>query len=106
MHVVVFEVSMKDGRTDQYFDLAASLRPELETVDGFISVERFESVATPGKFVSISFWRDADAVKAWREHAGHAIAQDKGKTEVFADFRISVAEVQRQYTMAERIAGD
>ena len=102
MHVVVFEVSMKEGRTEQYFDLAASLRPELETVDGFISVERFESVATPGKYVSISFWRDADAVKAWREHAGHAIAQDKGKTEVFADFRISVAEVQRQYTMAER----
>ncbi len=102
MHVVVFEVSMKDGRTDQYFDLAASLRPELETVDGFISVERFESVATPGKYVSISFWRDADAVRAWREHAGHAIAQDQGKTEVFADFRISVAEVERQYTMAER----
>jgi heme-degrading monooxygenase HmoA len=106
MHVVVFEVSMKEGRTDQYFDLAASLRPELETVDGFISVERFESVATPGKFVSISFWRDADAVRAWRENAGHAIAQDKGKTEVFADFRISVAEVERQYTMAERVAGD
>ncbi len=105
MHVVVFEVSMKEGKADRYFDLAASLRPALETVDGFISVERFESVATPGKFVSISFWRDADAVKTWREHAEHAIAQDKGKTEIFADFRISIAEVERQYTMAERVAG-
>ena len=104
MHVVVFEVSMKQGMQDQYFDTAASLRPELEKIDGFISVERFESVATPGKFVSISFWRDAAAVRRWREHADHAVAQEKGKSEVFADFRISVAAIERQYTMADRVA--
>lgn len=103
MHVVVFEVSMKPGRADQYFDLAGALRPELEKVDGFISVERFESVATPGKYVSISFWRDADAVRRWREVARHREAQDRGKAEIFADFRISVCEVERQYTMAERV---
>ena len=104
MHVVVFEVSMKEGMQDRYFELAASLRPALEKIDGFISVERFESVATPGKFVSISFWRDAAAVQRWREHADHEVAQATGKAEVFADFRISVAEVGRQYTMADRVA--
>lgn len=103
MHVVVFEISMKEGAQDRYFDLAASLRPEVEKIDGFISVERFESVATPGKFVSISFWRDEAAVQTWRKHAGHEVAQATGKSEVFADFRISVAEVMRQYTMAERM---
>lgn len=105
MYVVVFEISMKEGAQDRYFDLAASLRPEVEKIDGFISVERFESVATPGKFVSISFWRDEAAVQRWRKHAGHEVAQATGKSEVFADFRISVAEVMRQYTMAERMAG-
>ncbi len=105
MHVVVFEISMKEGAQDQYFDLAASLRPEVEKIDGFISVERFESVATPGKFVSISFWRDEAAVQRWREHADHEVAQARGKADIFADFRISVAEIERQYTMAERVAG-
>ncbi len=104
MHVVVFEISMKEGAQDQYFDLAASLRPEVEKIDGFISVERFESVATPGKFVSISFWRDEAAVQRWREHADHEVAQARGKADIFADFRISVAEIGRQYTMADRVA--
>ncbi len=104
MHVVVFEISMKEGAQDQYFDLAASLRPEVEKIDGFISVERFESVATPGKFVSISFWRDEAAVQRWREHADHEVAQNRGKADIFADFRISVAEIGRQYTMADRVA--
>ena len=103
MHVVVFEISMNEGAQDQYFDLAASLRPEVEKIDGFISVERFESVATPGKFVSISFWRDEAAVQRWREHADHEVAQARGKAGIFADFRISVAEIERQYTMAERV---
>ncbi len=106
MHVVVFEVSMKDGETDQYFEIAAALRPEVEKIDGFISVERFESVVTPGKFVSISYWRDQASVQRWREHAGHEEAQEKGRHEVFADFRISVAAIERQYTMAERVGGD
>ena len=102
MHVVVFEVTMKPGATQDYFDLAASLRPELENIDGFISVERFESVATPGKYLSLSFWRDEAAVKRWHGNAPHGLAQQRGKSEIFADFRISVAEVGRQYTLADR----
>lgn len=102
MMVVVFEVVMKEGCSQEYFDIAARLRPELEQIDGFISVERFESMATPGRYVSISFWRDEAAVQKWREHAEHCRAQEYGKDEIFADFRISVASVERQYTLADR----
>lgn len=102
MIVVIFQVSTKDGMTPVYFDLAGELRPELEKIDGFVSIERFESVTSPGKFLSLSFWRDEEAVRSWREHAGHALAQARGKKDVFADFRISVAEVVRDYTMADR----
>lgn len=109
MIVVVFQVEMREGKAPAYFDLAAELRKELEGIDGFLSVERFESLNTPGKYLSLSFWRDEEAVKAWRAHAGHRMAQNLGKREFFADFRISVAEVLRDYAMAERVkdtAGD
>ena len=102
MIVVVFEVMAKAGKAEAYFDLAAALRPELEQVDGFISVERFESLTTPRKYVSLSFWRDADAVAAWRGTANHAAAHRRGKSEIFEDFRITVAESIRSYTMADR----
>lgn len=102
MIAVIFEVVPVQGRGQEYFDLAAELRPELEKIDGFISVERFESLAKPGKYVSLSFWRDEAAVEAWRAHAGHRAAQAKGKDEIFADFRIRVAEVVRDYTLADR----
>jgi heme-degrading monooxygenase HmoA len=103
MMVVIFQVEMRDGKAPAYFDLAAELRKELDGIDGFISVERFESLVTPGKYLSLSFWRDAEAIEAWREHAGHQLAQNLGKQEIFADFRISVAEVVRDYAMAERV---
>lgn len=103
MIVVVFEVTVKPEVGQRYFDLAAELRPELEKIDGFISVERFESLTTSGKYVSLSFWRDAASVQRWRAHAGHGLAQETGKREIFADFRISVAEVVRQYTLADRV---
>lgn len=103
MHVVVFEVTVRSEVGQRYFDLAAELKPELGKIDGFISVERFESLVTPNKFVSLSFWRDEEAVARWREHGQHMTAQMIGKTEIFADFRISVADVQRQYTLADRI---
>ena len=103
MIAVIFEVTVKEGVGQRYFDLAGALRPELEKVDGFLSIERFESLVNPGKYVSLSFWRDEEAVKAWREHGGHMLAQEEGKQSVFADFRISVAEVSRQYTMADRV---
>ena len=102
--VVVFQVTMRAGQSPRYFDLAAELRPELETIDGFLSVERFESLATPGKYVSVSFWRDEAAIRRWRAHGRHRLAQALGKREIFEDFRISVAEVVRDYTLADRQA--
>jgi heme-degrading monooxygenase HmoA len=102
MFVVVFEVQPKPGREQDYLELAASLKPALEEIDGFISVERFRSVAAPGKLVSISFWRDEASVRRWREHNRHHLAQLSGRAQIFADYRISVAEIERQYGMFER----
>lgn len=104
MFVVVFEVTPKPGQQKTYFDLAAELRLELEKVDGYLSVERFESVQTPGKFISVSYWRDAASIERWRAHEGHRRAQGRGKLELFADYKISVAEITRQYTMTEQAA--
>ena len=106
MIAVIFEVTPHEGRADDYFDLAASLKPELERIDGFISVERFQSTTSPNKYVSLSFWRDETAVAAWRAHAGHGVAQKRGKEEIFADFRIRIATVERDYTLADRTAAD
>ncbi len=97
MVIVLFEVTMRPGKDAGYFDLASQLRPELEKVDGFVSVERFESLARKGKYLSMSVWRDADAVRAWRDNNDHQAAQRRGKDEVFADYRIRVTEVVREY---------
>ena len=97
MIVVIFEVEATEGRAEEYFDLAAALRPDLEKIDGFLSVERFESLTTPGKIVSLSFWRDMAAVEEWKAHAGHRAAQEKGKGGIFARYRIRVAQVLRDY---------
>ncbi|MFP6729516.1 MAG: antibiotic biosynthesis monooxygenase [Alphaproteobacteria bacterium] len=105
MIVVIFEVTMNDGKADAYFELAASLRPALETIDGFISNERFESTATPGRYVSLSTWRDEAAVAAWHAQPDHGLAQVRGKSEIIADFRIRVASVLRDYSMADRTDG-
>ena len=104
MIAVIFEVVPAEGRAQDYFDLAAALKPELEKIDGFLSVERFESLTTPGKYVSLSFWRDEAAALAWKQHAEHRAAQETGKARIFADFRIRVAEVVRDYTLADRKA--
>lgn len=103
MIAVIFQVTPKDGKSDEYFDIAGELRPELEKIDGFLSIERFESRTTPGKYLSLSFWRDEEAASAWRNQENHVLAQNRGKTEIFADYRISVAEVVRDYVMADRI---
>ena len=102
MIAVIFEVWPKEGKAPEYFDIAASLRSALEKIDGFISIERFESVTTRGKFLSISFWRDEAAVAAWRNVEGHRIAQAKGRGEIFSDYRIRVASVIRDYGMNSR----
>jgi heme-degrading monooxygenase HmoA len=102
MYAVIFEVQPKPGRQQDYLDIAAALRPELEKIDGFISIERFQSLTTEGKILSLSFWRDAAAVQRWREQAQHRRAQQRGRTEIFADYRLSVVEVVRQYGMFDR----
>ena len=100
MIAVIFEVEPKDGRGPDYFDLAAELKPELEKADGFISVERFESLVNKGKYLSLSFWRDEAAVEAWYSHTGHREAQAAGRGGIFRDYRIRVASVFRDYDMA------
>ena len=103
MIAVIFEVTPAPGKTQEYLDIAASLRPELEKLDGFISIERFGSLVTEGKILSLSFWRDEDAVKRWRNVEQHRLAQGRGRAEVFADYRLRVAEVVRDYGMHERV---
>ncbi len=102
MYAVIFEVETKAGRQDEYLDLAARLKPELEKIDGFISVERFSSLTTPGKILSLSVWRDEAAITHWREHAQHRAAQLRGRAEIFRDYRIRIASVVRDYGMVER----
>jgi heme-degrading monooxygenase HmoA len=97
---VIFEVEFKPGKFDAYYDIAVSLRAEVEKIDGFISIERFASVTNEGKYVSISYWRDAQAIADWKAHADHAAAQDKGKSELFSKYHIYVAEVTRDYGMS------
>ena len=100
MIAVIFEVWPEGEKAQRYFDLAAKLRGELETVDGFISVERFQSLTTENKYVSLSFWRDAAAVEAWFANPDHKSAQREGRADIFKDYRIRVAEVLRDYDMA------
>ncbi len=102
MVVVIFEVWPAEGRSGEYLDIAAGLRGELEQVDGFVSVERFESLTQRGKILSLSFWRDEQSVKAWRNGASHRAAQARGRGGVFADYRLRVAAVLRDYGMGER----
>jgi len=102
MIAVIFEVEPHDGKLAPYLDIAAELRPELETIDGFLSVERFQSLTTPGKYLSLSFWRDEAALTAWRNRAVHRRAQSMGRTEMFRDYRLRVAGVIRDYGMYDR----
>ncbi|MEM7684150.1 MAG: antibiotic biosynthesis monooxygenase [Pseudomonadota bacterium] len=102
MIAVIFEVEPRAGKLDPYLDMAADLKPMLQDIDGFISVERFQSLTTEGKYVSLSYWRDEDALIAWRRHAHHTRAQHAGRHEMFADYRLRVASVMRDYGMYER----
>ncbi|WP_339781344.1 antibiotic biosynthesis monooxygenase [uncultured Thalassospira sp.] len=103
MIAVIFEVTPKPDRRDDYFDIAGALRPLLDDIDGFISIERFESITTPGKILSLSFWRDEDAVKAWRSLGEHRAAQSQGRDHIFSDYRLRVADVIRDYGMTDRL---
>jgi len=102
MIAVIFEVWPASGRREDYLAIAAKLKPELERMDGFISVERFQSLTDAGKLLSLSFWRDEDAVRHWRNHEQHRASQAAGRAEVFADYRLRIAAVVRDYSLAER----
>jgi heme-degrading monooxygenase HmoA len=102
MIAVIFEVWPHPDRKQHYLDLAAQLRPLLETSDGFVSIERFESLSEPGKILSLSLWRDEAAVAAWRNTAAHRAAQANGRAAIFADYRLRIAAVVRDYGMRER----
>lgn len=103
MIAVIFEVTPAPGAGRQrYLELATQLRSELERMDGFVSIERFQSLANPDKILSLSFWRDEAAVMAWRRLESHRAAQREGRVGVFANYRLRVAEVVRDYGLNER----
>lgn len=102
MLAVIFEVTPRVGRAQRYFDIAAALRTELERIDGFISVERFESLSRPGVFLSLSYWRDEQAIRAWRQADCHRTGQAEGREAVFADYRIRVMACVRDYGLHDR----
>ena len=102
MYAVIFEVEPEPDSVQDYLDIAARLRPELEKIDGFISIERFESLSQDGKILSLSFWRDEEAIAGWRHHEQHHAAQLTGRDRIFRDYRIRVAALVRDYGMYER----
>ncbi len=102
MIAVIFEVWPADDQRGAYMEHAARLRSELQKIDGFISVERFQSLTDAGKMLSLSIWRDEDAVAAWRNHTQHRATQAAGRKGIFKDYRLRVASVMRDYGMNER----
>jgi heme-degrading monooxygenase HmoA len=99
---VIFELTPAPGRKQDYLDLAAALHADVSKHDGFISIERFESISNPGRFVSLSFWRDEESVRKWRTLQKHREAQAKGRAGIFATYRLRVAQVLRDYTREDR----
>lgn len=102
MIAVIFEVLPKAGLREDYLATAARLRPLLDGIDGFLSIERFESLTQPGKVLSLSFWRDEAAVAEWRKLDEHRGAQADGRGRIFEDYRLRIAGVIRDYGMFER----
>lgn len=102
MQVIVFEVWPHEDKRGDYLAMAAELKPLLAEIEGFVSVERFESITEPGKLLSLSFWRDEEAVSQWRHTRAHRIAQALGRSNMFADYRLRVCEVLRDYSMTRR----
>ncbi|MER8975939.1 MULTISPECIES: antibiotic biosynthesis monooxygenase [unclassified Mesorhizobium] len=102
MIAVIFEVEPAAGKRDAYLGIAADLRPRLDGIDGFLSIERFQSLADPNRILSLSFWRDEDAVKTWRNTQEHRQAQKAGRGGIFADYRLRIAHVVRDYGLTER----
>jgi heme-degrading monooxygenase HmoA len=103
MIAVIFEVEPAPGRRDDYLATAAALKPILEQIDGFISVERFQSLTNPEKMLSLSFFRDEAAVIAWRNMSSHREAQAAGRGGIFRDYRLRIAAVVRDYGFHDRV---
>lgn len=102
MIAVIFELNPHNGAEHLYFERAAALQTELQAMDGFLSVERFQSLTRPGHYLSLSFWRDEDAVRQWRCHDPHRQAQQAGRSDILADYRLRVATVLRDYGLLDR----
>ena len=102
MIAVIFEVEPQAGKEDEYLGIAGELRPLVDEIDGFISIERFESLTQPGKILSLSFWRDEEAITEWRNITEHREAQRKGRESIFSDSRLRIAAVSRDYGMHQR----
>lgn len=102
MIVVIFESRPKPGKKHAYLDMAGALMPHVKDFDGFISIERFQSVSDEGKLVALSYWRDEAAVTAWRNVMEHRRIQDRSRQSVFDDYRLRVAYVTRDYSMRDR----
>ena len=102
MIAVIFEAWPRTDQYQRYLDLAAELRPLLADLEGFISIERFQSLSEPAKLLSLSFWRDEDSIQRWRQLEQHRMAQAAGRTQVFEDYRLRIAHVLRDYSLTER----
>ena len=102
MIAVIFEVVPAEGHKGDYLDIAAKMRPMLDEVEGFISVERFQSLTNPDKVLSLSFFEDEDAIVRWRNLSAHRRAQTQGRNGVFDDYRLRIAQVVRDYGMFDR----
>jgi heme-degrading monooxygenase HmoA len=102
MIAVIFEVEPHIVHRDDYFNLAAELRPMIEQIDGFISIERFQSLSDENRVLSLSFWRDEEAISQWRRLEAHRAAQAEGRARVFRDYRLRIAHVVRDYGMNDR----
>jgi len=102
MIAVIFEAWPKEGQQNEYFDLATQLKSSLIQIEGFDSVERFQSIANPGKLLSLSFWKDEKSIAQWRNVQLHRQAQSEGRDFIFADYRLRVANVVRDYGINNR----
>jgi heme-degrading monooxygenase HmoA len=102
MIAVIFEVIPDNGKRAEYLEIAAQLRPELDKIDGFISIERFQSLNDPEKVLSLSFWKDEESIQQWRSLEMHRWAQSKGRDGIFRDYHLRIADVKRDYGMFDR----
>ena len=102
MIAVIFETFPAKGKWDEYLDIAAKLKPELSKIDGFISIERFQSISNPDKILSLSFWKDEESIQQWRNIELHRKAQQDGRDFIFDTYRLRIAGVMRDYGMNDR----